>query len=29
MPFLTIPAGLLGFFLSRMWTRLLDGCEVP
>jgi len=28
MPFLTIPAGLLGFFLSRMWTRLLDGCEV-
>jgi uncharacterized oligopeptide transporter (OPT) family protein len=29
MPFLTIPAGLLGFFLSRLWTRLLDGCEVP
>lgn len=28
LPFLNIPSGLLGFFLSRLWTRLLGGCEV-
>lgn len=27
IPFLTIPAGFLGFFLSRLWARLLHGCE--
>ncbi|XP_062186037.1 probable metal-nicotianamine transporter YSL17 [Phragmites australis] len=27
LPSLTIPAGLLGFFLSRAWVRLFDGCE--
>ncbi|KAJ1272711.1 hypothetical protein BS78_06G223600 [Paspalum vaginatum] len=28
LPLLTIPAGLLGFFLSRSWVRLLNGCDV-
>nr|XP_034602873.1 probable metal-nicotianamine transporter YSL17 [Setaria viridis] len=26
LPHLTVPAGLLGFFLSRAWTRVLHGC---
>ncbi|PUZ48845.1 hypothetical protein GQ55_7G278500 [Panicum hallii var. hallii] len=28
LPFLAIPAGLMSFFLSRWWVRLLDGCGV-
>nr|CAB3488215.1 unnamed protein product [Digitaria exilis] len=28
LPFLTIPAGLMSFFLSRWWVRLLHGCGV-
>jgi hypothetical protein len=27
LPHLTVPAGLLAFFLSRAWTRVLRGCE--
>ena len=28
LPFLAIPAGLMSFFLSRWWVRLLYGCGV-
>ncbi|OEL18429.1 putative metal-nicotianamine transporter YSL7 [Dichanthelium oligosanthes] len=28
LPHLTIPAGLMGFFLPRWWVRLLNGCGV-
>lgn len=29
LPPLTIPAGLIGFYLSRAWIRVLDSFKVP